>query len=102
LYRRGVASGGIALSTGVDLYFSHTRGNAGKPRPSEIDLDLRKFIERCCHQQLRQTGKPICQRSGDITWLTTMPLAIYRLTAAPTAAPCCTALCRWSGDREGR
>lgn len=46
----GSCAGGVLLiarSTGVDLYFRRTQGNAGKPRPSEIDLDLRKFIERC-------------------------------------------------------
>jgi hypothetical protein len=67
----------------VDLYFRRTQGKASNPKPSEIDLDLRKFIETCWHRQLRQSGKPVCQRSGDMTWLTTMPLASYHVDDAP-------------------
>jgi len=70
--------GGLAQSTGEDLYFRRVQGNATKPRAGELDLDLRRFIKKCWHQQLPQTGKPICQRIGDMTWLTTMPIATYK------------------------
>ena len=40
---------------------------------------MRRAIERRWQEQLRQTGKPVCQRSGNLTWLTTMPLDTYRV-----------------------
>jgi len=33
--------------------------------------------------QLRQTGKPICQRSGNMMWLTPMPLGDYAIDGSP-------------------
>lgn len=74
--------GGIARASGVDLYFRRTQGNLSKPKPREIDADLKRFIERWT-QQLRQQGKPVCQRSGNLTWLTTMPLGHHRVEIGP-------------------
>ena len=42
-----VLIGGLARSTGVDLFFKHLQGNASKPRWGELDTDLRRFITTC-------------------------------------------------------
>jgi len=46
---------------------------------SEIDLDLKRFSERCWTQQLHKPGKPVEQRHGNLWWLTKMPLADYHI-----------------------
>lgn len=47
-----------------------TIGDPSKPKHSEIDLDLKRFIERCWTQQLHKPGKPVEQRQGNLWWLT--------------------------------
>lgn len=79
------------------------------PRATPANRDRARSTSTCGsssnavgNQQLVQTGKPICQRSGDITWLTTMPLATYSVDGGPDGGSVLIALCRWSCDREGR
>jgi hypothetical protein len=37
-------------------------GNPRKPQPGEMDASLRKFIDQCWTQHLRQPGPPKVQR----------------------------------------
>lgn len=85
-YRRevlGGCSGGRLLlgdtikSAGLELYYRRVQGSTRQPTPSELDADLRRFVTKCWHEQLRMTGKPICQRQGNLVWLATVPVAVY-------------------------
>jgi hypothetical protein len=54
--------GGIARTTGIDLYYKRSMGNPRMPQPGEIDDSLRQFIGDCWTLHLRRPGKPKVQR----------------------------------------
>jgi hypothetical protein len=71
--------GNIARNSGIDLYFRRMMGNPTKPKSAELDLDLRRYIERCWTQQLRKTGVPVLQRQNNLWWLARMPCGSYHV-----------------------
>ena len=77
-------SGNIPRSTSIDLLYKRLMDNPRKPQPSEIDLDLRRFIEKCWTHHLCRSGKPKVARYGTgLIWLALMPVGIYRSETGP-------------------
>jgi hypothetical protein len=69
-------------------------GKPTKPVRSELDDSLRRFINKCWHEQLRTSGKPVCQRKGNLVWLASMPCGTYHVESGVGGVASCSALCQ--------
>lgn len=68
---------GLPTGSGISLLYHRVHGNPNRPKYSEMDSGLRRFIEQNWRQIYRKSGKPLLYRQGDTWLLTKMPCALW-------------------------